>query len=198
MGDQDPLRGAEWRNGTRILSSADAANCRVAAARRHAGKNGAEPRTRHRAGSVSGAGDDDGALRARGPRVAAEFAGNSNCELLCVPLADRAAHSVFSRRRETVRRSTLAVVGNAHFGDGARKFLGRHAIFMDHDLARSSSLVLDRAAVCGIGVYDSCAVVAASAGNNTARKSDGLKFVSLAKTNLLEHATECRGLLRSV
>jgi hypothetical protein len=193
------LREAEWWHETRIFSSADrAADCRVAAARRHTGKNGAEPCSRRGAGSFSCDGDDDCSLRARGIRMAAEFASHSDRQLFCVPAADCTAHSVFSRRRKIIRRTPSAALHHTDFGDGARQFLGRHSVFMDDDLACSGGVVLDRAAVCGVSVRDSCAAFAARGGENTENKSDRLRSVPLTKKSLLQRATECRGLLRSV
>ena len=85
-----------------------------------------------------------GALRARGIPLAAEFAGDSNRELFCVPVADCAADSIFSRGRKTVWRAALAAVRSTDSGSGSREFLGRYPIFVDDCLARGGGVVLDR------------------------------------------------------
>ena len=115
-------------------------------------------------GSVSRAGDDHGALRARGIPLAAKFAGNSNRELFRVPAADCPAHSIFPRGRKTFRRAALAAVHRPDISSGSREFLGRYPIFVDDRLARGGGVVFDRSALCGTGVCDSrCFVEADSA-----------------------------------
>jgi len=163
---EDALRGTGWQREGRLFSPADrAADCRFAAPRRDAGKNGAKPRARRGAGSVSCDGNHDGALRARGFRLAAEFAGGSDCELFCVPVTDCVAHSIFSRGRKAVRCATSAAFRHADFGYGSCQFLGRNAILVDDDVARDCRLVFGGADFCGIGLRDSCAAFAARAAN---------------------------------
>src|SRR5580704_12853167 len=170
-GSEDASLGAESRSERRIFLAADqAADLGVAGPRSDDGENGAEPCARRGAGSLSRAGHHDRALRSGGFPVAAEFADDSDGELFCVSLADCAAHSVFPGGRKIVWRTTPAAVRRADFDDGTRQFLGRDAIFMDHNLARGTGVVFDCASVCSAALCDFDTDFAASSKESESRR----------------------------
>jgi len=181
---EDAWRGAGSWCERRFFSAADcAAGRRPAAPGRDAGKNGAEPRARRGAGSISRAGNHDCALRTRSLYLEAEFTGDSDRQLFCVSAADCLADSFFPVGRKSLRRAPSAAFRRTDFGNGARQFLGRDSISMDDGVACGSCLVFDRSNFRSVSIRDSVAAFKAHGEKDTARKGDRLKSVPPTKKN---------------
>lgn len=176
--NEDELRGAGQRDERGIFSAQDcAADFGFAASGRYSGKNGIESGSGCGHWRVPSAGYDDGALRAGGFYLAAEFAGDSDRELFRVPGAACADHSLLSRGRDLIWRAALATLGVAGCGHGTGEFLGSNSSFVDDDLARHDCVVLGGAGVCGNGLCAARADLAASDATGGKGKSDRLKSV---------------------